>query len=206
MVLKRYILTILMTLLAVCPAGAQQIKPTEALRKPLDKALVIMQDHRFRQPGEKKEQSDKLWELIRQAFDFEGITERAVGMNWKRFSPQQKNDFADTFTTLLGNSYINKIQGKFHDTDKVNFLSEEILGGDKAIVKSMIVREVDSFPVDYKVRALDGTWKIYDVNIEGVSLVQNYRAQFNDILSKDSPDVLIERVRAKNKAQEKENK
>ena len=55
-------------------------------------------------------------------------------------------------------------------------------------------------------RPIDGAWRIYDVNIEGVSLVANYRSQFNDILSKDSPDVLIERVRSKNKAQEKEKK
>lgn len=205
--MTRFILTILFSLLAMSPAAAQTlIKPTDALRVPLDKALAIMLDHRFRQPGEKQAQNEKLWELIRQAYDFEGITERAVGRNWKHFSPEQKKQFTDVFTTLLGNSYISKIQGKFNDSDRVNFLGEELLGGDKAIVKSMIVREVDSFPVDYKVRALGGTWKIYDVNIEGVSLVQNYRSQFDDILSKDSPDVLIERIRAKNKAQDKEKK
>jgi phospholipid transport system substrate-binding protein len=205
MAVTRNILAILTVLLAVSPAGAQTtLKPTDALRVPLDKALAIMQDHHFRQPGEKQAQTEKLWELIRQAYDFEGITERAVGRNWKLFSAEQKKQFIDVFTTLLGNSYISKIQGNFHDSDKVDFLGEEMLGGDKAIVKSMIVREVDSFPVDYRVRALGGTWRIYDVNIEGVSLVANYRSQFDQILSKDSPDVLIERVRAKNKAKDKE--
>jgi len=198
----RFILAILITLLAVCPASAQELKPIEALRVPLDSALAILQDPRYRVAGEKEAQKEKLWEIIRRVFDFEGITERAVGRNWKLFSPEQKKEFTDVFTTLLGNSYLTKIQGEFHN-ERVEFLSQEMLTDAKARVKTKIIRQVDSIPVDYSVRPLDGTWRIYDVNIEGVSLVQNYRSQFDQILSKDPPAVLIERIRAKNKAQEK---
>jgi phospholipid transport system substrate-binding protein len=113
--------------------------------------------------------------------------------------------FTDVFTTKLGNSYLNKIQGNFNN-EKVEFLSQEMLSATKARVKTKIIREVDSIPVDYSVRPVDGAWRIYDVVIEGVSLVANYRSQFNDILSKDSPAVLIERVRSQNIAQEKEKK
>jgi len=204
-VVARFILAVFITLLAIRPAGAQEIKPIDALRGPLDAALAILQDPRYRVTGEKEAQKEKLWELIRKVFDFEGITERAVGRNWKLFSPAQKKDFADVFTTLLGNSYLTRIQGSFNN-EKVEFLSQEMLSETKARVKTKIIREVDSIPVDYSVRPVDGAWRIYDVNIEGVSLVQNYRSQFDQILSKDSPDVLIERVRAKNKAQEKEKK
>ncbi len=205
MVVKRCILAVFITLLAALPASAQQIKPIDALRPPLDAALAILQDPRYRVPGEKEAQKEKLWVLIRQVFDFEGITVLAVGQNWKRFSPEQKKVFIDVFTTRLGNSYLTKIQGSFNN-EKVEFLSQELLSATKARVKSKIIREVDSIPVDYSVRTVDGTWRIYDVIIEGVSLVQNYRSQFNDILSKDSPDVLIERVRSKNAALEKEQK
>jgi len=155
--------------------------------------------------GEKEAQKEKLWELIRKVFDFEGITVLAVGQNWKRFSPEQQKVFTDIFTTRLGNSYLTKIQGSFNN-EKVAYLSEEVLSPAKARVKTKIIREVDSIPVDYSLRPINGAWKIYDVVIEGVSLVANYRTQFNDILSKDSPDVLIERVRTQNKAQEKEKK
>jgi phospholipid transport system substrate-binding protein len=182
----------------VRPAGAQEIKPIDALRGPLDSALAILQDPRYRMAKEKEAQKEKLWEIIRKVFDFEGITMLAVGQNWKRFSAEQKKEFTDVFTTKLGNSYLNKIQG--------NFNNEEVLSPAKARVKTKIIREVDSIPVDYSVRPIAGAWKIYDVNIEGVSLVANYRTQFIDILSKDPPDVLIERVRAQNKAQEKEKK
>jgi phospholipid transport system substrate-binding protein len=202
---RRFALTLLVVLLAARTAAAQSPTPTETLRGPLDAALAILQDPRYRSGNEKEAQKEKLWELIRKVFDFEGITVLAVGQNWKRFSPEQKKVFIDIFTTRLGNSYLNKIQGSFNN-EKVEFLSEEVLSPTKARVKTKIIREVDSVPVDYSVRPIGGVWKIYDVVIEGVSLVANYRTQFNDILSKDSPDVLIERVRTQNIAQEKEKK
>ena len=205
MAVKRFILAMLITVLAALPARAQELKPIDALRGPLDSALAILQDPRYRSGSEREAQKEKLWVLIRQVFDFEGITMLAVGQNWKLFSPQQKKEFTDIFTTRLGNSYLNKIQGSFNN-EKVEFLSQEMLSASKARVKTKIIREVDSIPVDYSVRPIDGAWRIYDVNIEGVSLVANYRSQFNDILSKDSPAALIERVRSQNIAQEKEKK
>jgi phospholipid transport system substrate-binding protein len=205
MAVKRFILAMLITVLAALPARAQELKPIDALRGPLDSALAILQDPRYRSGSEREAQKEKLWVLIRQVFDFEGITMLAVGQNWKLFSPEQKKVFTDVFTTRLGNSYLNKIQGNFNN-EKVEFLSQEMLSASKARVKTKIIREVDSIPVDYSVRPVDGAWRIYDVVIEGVSLVANYRSQFNDILSKDSPAVLIERVRSQNIAQEKEKK
>ena len=201
--MKRFVLAMLVTLLAVRPGLAAEITPIDALRPPLDKALAILQDPRYRIPAEKEAQKEKLWELIRLVFDFEGITERAVGRNWKLFSPEQKKEFTEDFTQLLGNSYLTRIQGEFNN-EKVEFLSQELLPGAKARVKSKIIRQADSIPVDYSVRQLEGTWRIYDVNIEGVSLVQNYRSQFDQILSKDPPAVLIERIKTKNKDQAKE--
>ena len=203
--MTRFMLAVLMTLFAVLPASAQEIKPIDALRGPLDSALAILQDPRYRSGSEREAQKEKLWEIIRKVFDFEGITMLAVGQNWKLFSPEQKKVFTDVFTTRLGNSYLNKIQGSFNN-ERVEFLSQEMLSATKARVKTKIIREVDSIPVDYSVRPIDGVWRIYDVVIEGVSLVANDRSQFNDILSKDSPDVLIERVRSQNIAQEKEKK
>ena len=203
--MAQFILALLITVFAALPAGAQEIKPTDALRGPLDSALAILQDPRYRGGSERAAQKEKLWEIIRKVFDFEGITVLAVGQNWKLFSPEQKKVFIDLFTTRLGNSYLNKIQGSFNN-EKVEFLGEEALSPAKYLVKTKIIREVDSIAVDYRVRPIDGAWRIYDVLVEGVSLVANYRSQFDGILRKDSPAVLIERVRSQNIAQEKEKK
>jgi phospholipid transport system substrate-binding protein len=197
----RYVLAILIALLAARPAAAE-VKPIDALRGPVEAVLGILQDPQYRPASEKERQKEKLWEIVRKVFDFEAITERAVGRNWKAFTPAQKQSFTDVFSQLLGNNYLTKIQGGFNN-ERVEFLSQELLSDAKARVKTKIVREVDAIPVDYSMKPDGGTWRIYDVNIEGVSLVQNYRSQFDQILSKDSPDVLIERIRAKNKTQEK---
>lgn len=199
--MKRFAAAALVAALVAGTAQAAQIQPIDALRGPVASALGILQDPRYRAAAEKAAQKEKLWEIIRKIFDFEGITERAVGRNWARFTPAQQRDFTDVFSTLLGDSYLNRIQGGYKN-EKVEFLSQELLSETKARVKTRIVREVDTIPVDYSVRADGGDWRIYDVNIEGVSLVQNYRSQFDQILGSDTPDALIERVRAKNKAQE----
>ena len=183
-------------------AAAAEVKPIDAIRGPVEEVLAILKDPAYKGPGTKTAQKDRLWEIIRRVFDFEAISERAVGRNWKAFSAEQKKVFSDAFAELLGNSYLDKIQGGFKN-EKVDFLSQELLTDTKARVKTKIVREVDAIPVDYSVQKENGSWTIYDVNIEGVSLVQNYRTQFDQILAKESPDALIARVKSKNTAREK---
>ena len=107
----------------------------------------------------------------------------------------------DAFTDLLANNYIRRIQSGFRN-EKVVFTGEEVVTNTKAVVRTKIVREGGEIPVDYSLKAEGAGWRIYDINIEGVSLVQNYRSQFSQILLKESPDQLIERVRKKNKEEE----
>lgn len=196
------LLSLVLVLVFARPAGAEEQKPLEAIRGPVERVLAILHDPAYKDPARKAAQKDRLWEIIRKVFDFEAIAERAVGRNWKAFSADQRKAFSDAFADLLGNSYLDKIQSGFTD-EKVDFLSQELLSETKARVKTKIVREVDAIPVDYSVQKENGAWTIYDVNIEGVSLVQNYRSQFDQILAKESPDALIARVRAKNTAREK---
>lgn len=200
--MSRIVFGILLLGLLASPAAAAPpapIEPIEALRGPVESALAILRDPRYRAEGEKGAQRERLWEIVRSVFDFEGISELAVGRNWGRFSPAQRQAFTDAFSTLLGESYLAKIQGGYTD-EKVEFLGQELLSGQKARVKTRIVREVDAIKVEYSVRPDGATWRIYDVNVEGVSLVRNYRSQFDQILSKDSPDALIERLQAKNRS------
>lgn len=199
----RCLLTLFLVLASARPAAAEEPKPLDAIRGPVEQVLAILHDPAYQAPGTKAAQKDRLWGIIRKVFDFEAIAERAVGRNWKSFSAAQKKAFSDAFADLLGNSYLDKIQGGFKD-EKVDFLSQELLSETKARVKTRIVREVDAIPVEYSVQKEAGAWTIYDVNIEGVSLVQNYRSQFDQILAKESPDALIARVKAKNAARAKQ--
>ena len=176
--------------------------PMETLQKPMNEIVRILKDPQYREKDKKEVQREELWKIIRGIFDFREMSKRSLARNWKRFNSGQRDQFTDVFSTLLGNIYLNKVQGEYHD-ERVVYLSEAIIKDKKAIVKTEIVRENGKIPMNYHLRLHGKKWKIYDVIIEGVGLVKNYRTQFKTILRKVSPDQLIERLKKKNEAQQK---
>ena len=178
--------------------------PTDALKGPLDQSVVILKDPKYQgdDPALKIEQRDKIWDIVEGTFDFAEVSRRALARNWKSFSPQQQKDFAAVFSKMLGNIYVDRIQTGFSDQE-VEF-ADEILHETKplAIVKTFIVSDRNKIPVDYSLKNKDGKWLVYDVKVEGISLIKNYRTQFNDILRKESPDQLIDRLKVKVAEQE----
>ena len=193
----------LVVLFAGAAMGAET-SPTDTLKEPLDQSVLILKDTRYKtdDPALKIEQRDKIWEIVAGTFDFNEVSRRALARNWKSFSAQQQQDFAAVFSKMLGNIYVDRIQTGFSD-QKVEF-ADEILHESKplAIVKTFIVSDQNKIPVDYSLKKKGGDWFVYDVKVEGVSLIKNYRTQFNDILRKESPDQLIERLKAKVAEQE----
>ena len=179
---------------------------TEAVRQPINDGISLLRDQAVETEEQRREQADRMWEILRQAFDFRLISALALGKNWKRFSPEQRREFTDVFAQLLGNSYISKIQGEYSD-EEVLFIDEEVLSPKKAVVKTVIKRQSQEIPVDYKVRYKDGEWKVYDINVEGIGLVLNYRRQFNTFLSKKTgtPEKLIQKLKSKNEAKVSSN-
>ncbi len=125
---------------------------------------------------------------------------RAVGRDWKRFTPPEQAEFSKAFAELLGESYLKKIQDGYRD-EKVELTNTQMLDERKAMIKSRIVRQAGDVAVDYSLWDRGAGWRIYDVNVEGVSLVKNYRDQFGSILMKETPAQLIERVKQKVKDQ-----
>ena len=199
-ILAAWCLVLLFTGAALGAAGS----PTDALKGPLDQSIEILKDPKYKadDPALKIEQRDKIWDLVEGTFDFTEVSRRALARNWKSFSPQQQKDFAAVFSKMLGNIYVDRIQTGFSD-QKVEF-ADEILHESKplAIVKTFIVGDRNKIPVDYSLKNKNGQWVVYDVKVEGVSLIKNYRTQFNDILRKESPDQLIDRLKAKVAEQE----
>ncbi|HEX9146113.1 MAG TPA: ABC transporter substrate-binding protein, partial [Candidatus Binatia bacterium] len=127
-------------------------------------------------------------------FDFREMAKRSLGSHWRRISPQQQDEFVTSFTELLEKSYADKID--LYDGQKVAYAGETI-DSDFAVVNTKLIGKNQSFSVDYKLQLVEGKWKIYDVVAENISLVNNYRSQFNRILTKSSFDDLIQRIRSK---------
>jgi phospholipid transport system substrate-binding protein len=200
--MKKVTLTCCLVLLVLAVLGAPPAAvagpATEAVRKPINDGISLLRDQSVKTDAQRREQADRIWDILHRAFDFKLISALALGQNWRSFSPEERDAFADVFAKLLGNTYINKIQGEYSD-EQVLFVGEEVFSQRKAVVKTVIKRQNQEIPVDYKVRFRGGEWKIYDVRVEGISLVLNYRHQFDTFLSKEkgTPDALIEKLKSK---------
>lgn len=176
---------------------AYAVGPMDELKGPIDRVIDILKDPQYNDESKKDSQHDKMWGIIKSVFDFDKISQLALAKYRKKFNKEQMETFTEEFTELLGNTYIKKIQGEFKN-EKVKYLKEKIDKKGRATVKTVIVRESVEVPIDYKMWKKSEKWRIFDVKVEGVSLVKNYRTQFSKILFKETPDQLIERIKNKN--------
>ena len=207
--MERIVKKILALTLAGLLAGPMLVaaqEPLQAIKVPIERAIVILKDPLYRDPDNKAIQREKLWEIIQEIFDFKLIAKRTVGRyHWRNtFSQQQQKEFTDVFGEFLANTYLTRIRGTYDDIS-VEYVGQEINASKPiAKVKTKIIRKNENVLIDYSLRLRNGTWKIYDVFAEGVSLVQNYQTQIRGILSKESPDQLIDKLNAKIAEQRKQ--
>lgn len=187
----------------ISAASAQGADPMQALQGPIEQIIAILKDPQYSSPEQKKLQHDLIWEHVRVVFDFKVMSRLTLGREWKNFTTAEQTEFSEVFSEFLGNTYIKKMQGEFTN-EKVVFLSQVMLTEKKAEVKSKIIRPTVEVPADYRMRRFKDTWRVYDVIIEGISLIKNYRSQFSKILLKNSPAQLIEQLKDKLAQQKKD--
>lgn len=168
---------------------------TDQVSQTVDAVLDVLKDKEFKKPGKEKQRRAKLREIIVKRFDFEEMAKRSLALHWSKRTPQEQKEFISLYSDLLENTYIKKIER--YENEKVLYTDEKI-DGLYATVKTKIFsgKEID-IPVDYKIFRKNGKWEVYDIVIEGVSLVNNYRSQFNQIIRSDSYEELIKRLKAK---------
>jgi phospholipid transport system substrate-binding protein len=165
--------------------------PGEEVRASIDRVLEALKDPRLQKNPEKRREQIK--EIIRERFDFGEMARRSLGPEWQRRSPEERKEFVKLFIDLLERAYISAIE----DVEAVRDLREKV-DGNYAEVKTRVVdKKGVEFSVDYRLHDVNGKWKVYDVLVENVSLVNNYRDQFNRILTRYSYEELIRRMKAK---------
>jgi phospholipid transport system substrate-binding protein len=169
--------------------------PKELVKETTDRVLNIMRDSSLKGPEKAQERRQRIWEEISVVFDFEEISKRALGRHWRKRSPEEKKEFVDLFSYILQDSYIGKVDA--YSDEEIVFLGEK-KDSDYAIVQTKVITKTGTeIPVDYRLYNKQGKWRVYDVVIEGVSLVNNYRTQFNNILVRSSYEKLIQRMKQK---------
>ncbi len=190
-------LSILMFFLSTLPVYAGV--PLDTIQTNVNKVLDVLRDPKLKGEAAKGIKKEKLEVIYEQMFDEVELSMRTLGGNWTKLNPAQQKEFVQLYRQILEKAYIDKILS--YTDEKIAFSKENMLSNNQAEVQTKVITSSKEIPIFYRVILKDGTWKVYDVVVENVSLVQNYRSQFNSLLGKNTPDQLLEILRKKVKGQ-----
>lgn len=182
------VLSILMFFLSALPVYADA--PLDSVQTHVNKVLDMLRDPTLKAESAKEIKKEKLRAIYQQMFDEGELSRRTLGGNWNKLNPAQQQEFIQLFRQLLGRVYIDKILA--YADEKIVFSKDNMLSNNQAEVQTKVITSSKEISIFYRLILKDGTWKVYDVVVENVSLVQNYRSQFNSILAKNTPDQLLE--------------
>ena len=167
--------------------------PMETVKANVEKVMAVVRDKNLNEEAKK----EKLRAYYREMMDEVELSRRTLGANWRKLNPEQQREFMDLYRQLLERAYANKILSYDYNESKMVFPREVMVSQTQAEVETKTVSPSQEIPITYRVVLKDGTWKVYDVVIENVSLIQNYRSQFTSILAKNTPDQMIEILKEK---------
>jgi phospholipid transport system substrate-binding protein len=169
--------------------------PLDDLKASTDRLLKIVTDPALKPQSKTRERRAEIRKTVSERFNFAEMARRSLATHWRQLTPQEQQDFVNLFTDLLEKSYVDKLES-FSD-EKILYLGEQI-DGDTATVRTKIVtRKNIEIPIDYRLLRSGNRWVVYDVVIEGVSLINNYRTQFNKIIQTSSYGELVRRMKLK---------
>jgi len=187
------IASIVVALIVTSTLPARAGAPTESLRQSVDQVVKILADPAIRDNAEaRRVEVRKVAESI---FDYPETARRSLGQHWNARTPQQQQEFVKLFADLLDRSYVSKID--LYQGERVQYTGEQADANDATVKTVIVAKKGTDIPVDYRMHMKNGRWLVYDVIIEGVSLVSNYRTQFNKIIQTESYDALVQRLRVK---------
>lgn len=197
--MKKRFAVLLILIIFVLSVPAYAGVPMTTVDATVKRVLDVLRDPKLKNPSAKEIKKEKLRVIYRDMFDEMEFSRRTLTRNWNKFSPQQRVEFVKLFEQVLEKAYIDKILD--YSNEKIVFYKETLIPENKAEIESKIITSSKEIPIFYRMILKDGKWKVYDVVVENVSLVQNYRTQFNEILSGGTPEQLLETLRKKVKAQ-----
>jgi phospholipid transport system substrate-binding protein len=186
---------ILLFLLSLFSGGAQAGVPTEQIRGTVERAVFVLKDPRLKPAAKLKERRDQLKQILFARFDFTEMAKRALGSNWRRRTPQEQDEFVRLFTEILEHAYADIIET--YTDEKIIYLNERIEGGFADVTSKILTSRGEEYSINYKAHFVSNEWKVYDVVAENISLVNNFRSQFNRVISNSSYEELLRRLRDK---------
>jgi phospholipid transport system substrate-binding protein len=181
-------------ILAVALAAVAGI-PTDQVKGATDQMLKIILDPALKPADKTVERRKQLRAVADQVFDWAETGKRALARHWQPLKPEQQKEFATLFADLVQRSYVGKIEA--YSGEKITYVGDTIEGDQATVKTKLITKSGTEIPIDYRMQKEGDSWKVYDVLIEGVSLVGNYRTQFNKIIVQSGYDELVKKMKTK---------
>lgn len=193
--MKKQGIALTLIILLIVPLSVYAGAPLDSVKVNINKVLDVLRDPALKGESGKKTKRQKIRSISDKMFDYPELSRRTLGIDWKKLNTAQQNEFTDLYKSLLEDAYADKIIN--YTDEKVAFSRENQLSEKTFEVQTTILTKKADIPIYYRVIQKDGEWKVYDVVIEGVSLINNYRNQFREILMNKSPEVLLDTLRKK---------
>lgn len=171
-------------------------EPSNQVKQTVDAVIEVLKDKELKKPAKTAERRSKIRRIVGERFDFEEMSRRSLGQHWKKRTAEEQKEFISLYSDLLENTYIKKIER--YEDEKIVYGEEKTEGAYSSVRTRIVTGKEVEIPIEYRLLRKDGKWEVYDVVIEGVSLVNNYRNQFNSIIRSHSYEELVKRM--KNKA------
>jgi phospholipid transport system substrate-binding protein len=172
-------------------------EPTEVIRQTTDQVLKILEDPALQGPAKQAERQARLHQIAEQVFDWQAMAQRALAVHWRGRTPQQRQEFVGLFRDLVERTYMNRLEAATLEKQDIQYVGEQVDGSRAAVKTNVVTKRNQQVPIEYRMQKTDGRWKVYDVLVEGISLVNNYRSQFNQIISSSSYDALVQKMKSR---------
>jgi phospholipid transport system substrate-binding protein len=169
--------------------------PTDQIRATVDKALLVLKDPSLKPPAKTKDRRDQLKQVLFTRFDFTEMAKRALGANWRRRTPHEQEEFVRLFSDLLERAYAETIES--YTDEKIVYVGERLDGSYADVNSRIVTSKGEEFSINYRAHLIGSEWRVYDVVVENISMVNNFRSQFNRVISSSSYEELVRRLKDK---------
>ncbi len=193
--MKKLLVGVNLVLFSMIAVPARGDAPLDTIKSRINQVLDVLRDSSLQGESGKEVKKKKIQAILDNTFDYSELSKSTLSRNWERLTPDQRQEFQQLYKALLEKVYMDTILG--YKDQQVVFGKNRELGENKFEIQTKLVTESKEIPINFRVISKSGEWRVYDVVIENISLVTNYRSQFNRVLTKESPAEMLASLRKK---------
>ena len=191
--MRKWLIGLNLAVLSMVPIQVRADAPLDTIKARVNQVLGVLKDPALKSESAKELKKEKLRPIFDSTFDYVELSRSTLSRNWDKLNPDQQKEFMKLYRALLEKVYMDTIVS--YTDQQIVFGRERALAQNRVEVESKLIWGSNETPINFRLVLKDGAWWVYDVVIENISLVSNYRSQFNRILTKESPEAMLEALR-----------